>query len=109
MTIGLDLQQQAHEQMAGRKKTYRVFADYRATGVWGEIGDDPYVIEYDQLKRMGASDTSIYLLKKMQYVFEWGDLALEVAPQERVYIEWAARTAANRLTIETGHAFRYVE
>lgn len=40
-------------------KIYRVFPDYDATGVWGEIGDDPYVIEPVDLLEMGASTEQI--------------------------------------------------
>lgn len=89
-------------------KTYRVFPDYSATGVWGEQFDDPYVIEYPDLLEMGASTETIYLLKKMQFVYTNGDCD-ELEPEEETYINWAARTAAARLTKETGFSFRSLD
>lgn len=90
-------------------KTYRVFPDYGATGVWGEIGDDPYVIELVDLLEMGASTETIFLLRKMQYVFEETVAADEDrAPEEAAYLNWAMKTIAKRLTKETGFEFRSV-
>lgn len=92
-----------------KTKTYRVFPDYCATGVWGEIGDNPYVIYEEQLKQMGASMETIYLLRKMQYVFEMSNRSYENRFRHDLdYIDWAKNTAARRLTEETGSLFRPV-
>lgn len=92
-----------------KTKTYRVFPDHCATGVWGEIGDNPYVIPEDQLRAMGATMETLYLLRKMIYVYEESDLdESHRFPEEIEYLDWAKETAARRLTEETGNSFRSI-
>lgn len=94
-----------------KAKTYRVFPDYGhiVTGVWGEIGESPYIVYEEQLRQMGASMETIYLLRKMQFVYEMNNEANENRFWHDLdYIDWAKETAARRLTEETGSSFRPV-
>ena len=89
-------------------KTYRVFPDYCATGVWGEIGANPYIIEEVDLLGMGASNQTIALLAKMQYVYTVGSSSQPLHFAEERFIRWCGKTAAKRLAKETGFKFRWV-
>lgn len=89
-------------------KTYRVFPDYCATGIWGEVGDTPYVIDHEQLFEMGASQDSIDCIRKMQFVFDQGDPITDMPKEESEYLKYLQDRIAQQLTQETGFTFRSV-
>jgi len=89
-------------------KIYRVFPDYSSivTGVWNQIGEEPYIIDYPTLLEWGASPKTISILKEMCYVFDLVDE--NPSDAELDFISWCIEEATRRLNDETDYKFETI-